>query len=101
MIFLCLSHLIWLGVTFLGLSNQMSSREIDSNQLMTQAVIRKVESIQLSTQVAFQGLDSESAHDSCGSQGTDSDQLITRVQRTHVHGARLEGTNSGPVRQTP
>ena len=78
--FLGLSHSIWLGVTLiLGLSTQMSSREIDSNQLVTQAVSRRVESIQLMTQVAFQGIDSESAHDSCRSQGTDSDQLMTQT----------------------
>ena len=33
--FLGLSHLIWLRWPFLGLSIQTSSREIDSNQLMT------------------------------------------------------------------
>ena len=56
-----------------SLSAQMSSREIDSNQLMTQAVSWKVESIQLMTQAVFQGTDLESTHVSSGSPDIDSD----------------------------
>ena len=40
----------------LGLSTEVSSRETDWNQLMTQAVSRRVESIQLMTQVAVRKL---------------------------------------------
>ena len=45
-------------MTFLGLSTQVSSREIDSNQLMTQVESRTIEVIQLMTQAPFQGTDS-------------------------------------------
>ena len=74
-----LSYSISIRVTLFGLKTQMSSREIDSNQLMTQAVSRKVESIQLMTQAAFQGIYSDSTHDSKGSPGIDSDRLMTQA----------------------
>ena len=47
------------------LSTEMTSRENDSNQLMTQ--------------VAFQGIDSESTHDSSVSPCINSDRLITQA----------------------
>ena len=65
---------------FFGLLTQMSSREIDSNQLMTQAVSPKAESVQLMTQAALQGMDSESTHDSSGSTGIGSDRLMTQAK---------------------
>ena len=85
MLFLGLSRSIWLGVTIFGLLTQISSREIDSNQLKTQSVFWKVESIQLMTQVAFQGIDYESVHNSCRSQGTDSDQLMTQASSQIIY----------------
>ena len=57
----------------------MPSRDIDSNQLTTQAVSRKFELIQRVTQAAFQGIDSRPTHDSNGSPGIDSDRLMTQA----------------------
>ena len=58
----------------------MSSREIDSNQLMIQAVCRRFESIQLMIKTAFQGIDSESTHDSSGSPDIDSNRLMSQAK---------------------
>ena len=74
-----LSLSISLDVTFFGLSAQMSSENIDSNQLMTQAVCRRLKSIQLMTQAALQGINSESTHDSSESPGIDSGRLIAQA----------------------
>ena len=46
----------WLRMTFFGRSTKMSSGEIDSKQLMIQAVSRGLESIPLMTQAALQEL---------------------------------------------
>ena len=86
-------HLAW---SFLGLSTQMSSREIDSNQLMTQAVCRRVESIQLMTKAAFQGIDSESTHDSSGSPGIDSDRLMIQAAFQGIDSESTHDSSGSP-----
>ena len=72
---LALSHSILLSVTIFGLSNQMSFREIDSNQLMAQA--------------AFRGIGSEATHNSSGSPGIDSDRFMTQKKKKRFIMRRL------------
>ena len=49
-------HWTWLGVSFFGLSTDVSFREIGSNHFMTKAVSLRVESIPFITKAAFKEL---------------------------------------------
>ena len=74
----------------------MSPREIDSNQLMTQAVSRRIESIQLMTQAASQGIDSESNHSSSGSPGNNSHRFMTQAAFQGINSESTHDSSGSP-----